>query len=169
MQIGETAPDFELPDLDGQPHTLAGLRGRIVIVNFWSCECPHAVRTDSSIMAWHQTWGEGVVLLAIASNAGETMEAIAAAARQRHLPFVLVDRQHRVADMYAALTTPQVFVVDGAGRLRYQGAVDDTSFSQRRPRRFFLHEAVQALLAGQSPQVLETRSYGCAIIREALE
>jgi hypothetical protein len=82
---------------------------------------------------------------------------------------VLVDRQHRVADMYAAQTTPHVFVVDGAGRLRYQGAVDDTSFSQRSPSRFFLYEAVQALLAGRSPQVLETRPYGCAIIREALE
>ncbi|MBK7316728.1 redoxin domain-containing protein [Candidatus Villigracilis affinis] len=49
MQINQSAPDFELPDLDGNLHRLSHYRGRIVIVNFWSCECPHSERTDKAI------------------------------------------------------------------------------------------------------------------------
>jgi len=169
MRIKDRAPDFELPDLDGRLHRLSEQRGRIVVLNFWSCECPHAVRTDSLLTRWQEHWGEQVVLLPIASNANETIEALAAVSERRRLPRILVDRQHVVADLYAAVTTPHVFVVDREGRLRYSGAVDDTSFAQRAPARFFLREAVRALLADGSPRLTETQPYGCAIVREALE
>jgi hypothetical protein len=74
-----------------------------------------------------------------------------------------------VADLYQALTTPHVFVIDRDGILRYAGAVDDVSFRQRRPTRFYLDEAVEALLDGQLPAVAETPAYGCTIVREAVE
>ena len=63
-------PDFELPDLNGRPRSnrLSDYRGRIVIVNFWSCECPHSERTDRAIMAMFVQWREDVVLLPIAAN-----------------------------------------------------------------------------------------------------
>ncbi|MFH1185674.1 MAG: redoxin domain-containing protein [Chloroflexota bacterium] len=169
VRIDEIAPDFELPDLDGRLHRLGDYRERIVVLNFWSCDCPHAVRTDDLITAWRERWGEAVEVLLIASNANETPAAMAAAARARRLPMILVDRQHVVADLYAAQTTPEVYVIDRQGRLRYRGAVDDTSFAQRMPKSLFLEQAVAALLAGESPRVSETRSYGCAIVREALE
>ncbi len=63
VEINGPAPDFELPDLDGTLHRLRDYRGRIVIVNFWSCECPHAERTDRAIMAMFVQWSEEVVLL----------------------------------------------------------------------------------------------------------
>jgi hypothetical protein len=59
-----------------------------------------------------------------------------------------------------------VFVVDRDGILRYRGAVDDITFRQRQATRFFLREAVEALLAGRQPDVGETPAYGCAIVRE---
>jgi len=71
--------------------------------------------------------------------------------------------------MCAAQTTPRVFVLDREGRLRYRGALDDTSFAQRVPTRVSLEDAVQALLAGKSPCASETRPHGCTIVREALE
>ena len=140
-----------------------------MVINFWSCDCPHVVRADRLITEWCESWGQDVVLLPIASNATESPEAVTAAARQRRLPRVLLDRQHLVADLYAAQTTPQAFVVDREGRLRYRGAIDDTSFQQRLPSRYFLKEALQALIAGEVPRVSETNPYGCAIVRHALE
>ena len=169
MRIDEIAPDFELPDLDGQLHRLSDHRGRVVVMNFWSCNCPHSVRTDDLIRAWRERWGEAVEVLTIAPNANESPMAMAAVARERRLPMILVDAQHVVADLYAAQTTPEVCVIDRQGRLRYRGAVDDTSFAQRTPKRFFLEQAVAEVLAGESLKVSETRSYGCAIVREALE
>jgi hypothetical protein len=139
------------------------------VVNFWSCECPHVERTDHSLMAMSVQWGEQVVLLPIAANAIETDEAIVAAAYARRLPLVLIDRDHAVADLYDARTTPHVFVVDSRGLLRYRGAVDDVNFGKRRPTRFYLEEAVEALLEGREPELTETPAYGCSIVRQALE
>jgi peroxiredoxin len=169
MELNELAPDFELPDLDGGLHRLSDYRGRIVIVNFWSSECPHAERTDRELMAMSVQWGSEVVLLPIGANRSESADAMAAVAQARRLPLVLHDREHVVADLYEAQTTPHVFVMDRIGMLRYRGAVDDVNFGQRRPRRFFLGEAVEALLAGRLPPLAETPAYGCAIVREAVE
>ncbi len=169
MHINEPVPDFDLPDLNGDLVQLSELRGKIVIVNFWSCECPHSERTDRQIMSMFVQWRDDVVLLSVAANRIETPEAIAQAARTRRLPFVLLDAEHWVADLYGAQTTPHVFVVDRHGILRYRGAVDNVSFRQRRPTRFYLDEAVEALLAGHFPPIPETPAYGCAIVREAVE
>ena len=71
-----------------------------------------------------------------------------------------------MADAWGAQTTPHVFVVDEAGVLRYQGAVDDVTFRQREPKRFYVKEAVDALLAGRLPEIASTPAYGCTIVRE---
>jgi peroxiredoxin len=166
MDINRLAPDFELRGLDGRIHRLSDYRGRIVIVNFWSAECPHVVRADASMLAALNRWGAQVVLLTIASNANESPSVLEEAARSRGLPTVLIDAGHIVADAYAAQVTPEVFVVDRAGVLRYRGAVDDTSFRQRVPTRFYLEEAVDALLSDRLPSITEFPAFGCSIIRE---
>jgi peroxiredoxin len=76
MKIDQAAPDFELPDLDGKMHTLSEYRGNIVIVNFWSCECPHSERADSLMMKSLETWGREVVLLSIAANRNESAQSV---------------------------------------------------------------------------------------------
>ena len=169
VEINQPAPDFELPDLNGDLVRLGNLRGKIVILNFWSCECPHSERTDRDLMAMFVQWRDDVVLLPIAANRIESPEAVAEAARIRHLPTVLMDAEHRVADLYEAVSTPQVFVIDREGILRYGGAPDDVSFRQRRPTRFYLDEAVEALLDGRLPALAQTPAYGCSIVREAVE
>lgn len=166
MLLNAPAPDFELPDLQGNVHKLSDYRGRIVIVNFWSAECPHSERTDRSTMACLVQWGVDVEMLSIAANRSEPAEVVAEAARARRLPMVLLDPEHIVADMYEAVTTPHTFIVDREGILRYRGAVDDVTFRQRKATRFFLEAAVEALLDGHLPEIQETPAYGCAIVRE---
>jgi peroxiredoxin len=165
-QINQPAPDFELPDPQGKVHTLSEYRGRIVIINFWSCECPHAERTDQWIMQSLAKWNADVALLPIAANRNESAQGVEEAARARGLPTVLLDAEHVVADLYEAVTTPHVFVVDGDGILRYRGAVDDVTFRNRKATRFFLNEAVEALIDGRLPALTEMPAYGCTIVRE---
>jgi peroxiredoxin len=166
LNINHPAPNFELPDLEGRMHRLSQYRGKIVLINFWSCECPHSERTDRALMAMFVQWREEVVLLSIASNRNESVEAVKEAAGTRRIPTVLLDADCRVADLYEAQTTPHVFVIDREGILRYCGAVDDVTFRQRTPTRFFLDEAVESLLEGRSPAVTESPAYGCTIVRE---
>jgi hypothetical protein len=140
--------------------------GRIVILNFWSAECPHSERTDHYLLSLLPGWEGKVVLLSIAANRNESAPVVEQAARARCLPTVLVDVQQVVSNRYGAVTTPQVFLVDRDGILRYRGAVDDVTFRQRQATRSFLREAVEALLSGRLPEVRETPAYGCAIVRE---
>ncbi len=86
--------------------------------------------------------------------------------KSRRLPIVLIDADHSVADLCDAQTTPHIFVIDRDGILRYRGAVDDITFRRRKPTRFFLEEAVEALLDGHLPTLSETPAYGCTIVRE---
>lgn len=166
MQLNQPAPDFELPDLQDTLHRLGDFRGRIVIINFWSCECPHSERADGLLVKWLEEWGGEVELLSVAANRNESARSVEEAVRSRSLPTVLLDAEHVVADLYQAVTTPHVFVVDRDGILRYRGAVDDVTFRQRTAARFFLKEAVDALLEENMPALTETPAYGCAIVRE---
>ena len=82
LQLNELAPEFTLPDLDGRIHMLSDYRGRIVIVNFWSAECPHAKRFDADITTCLAQWGADVALLSVASNANELDGLFTVVARQ---------------------------------------------------------------------------------------
>jgi peroxiredoxin len=167
LELNQPAPDFTLPDLDERIHMLSDYRGRIVIVNFWSAECPHAERFDTDITTWLTKWGAQVALLSIASNANEPDEKLAAVSRRRKLPILLKDADQTVADRYEAQTMPHAFVIDRQGVLRYRGAVDDVTFRQREPTRFYLQEAVEALLTDRLPEVAEVKPFGCTIVRHS--
>jgi peroxiredoxin len=164
--LNQPAPDFALPDLEGRLVRLGQLRGQVVVLNFWSAECPWAERTDRELQAYSEAWGARVVVLRIASNANEPDEILRAASQTRNLALILKDSAAQVAELYAAQTTPHLFVVDAEGFLRYRGAFDDVTFRQRAPTRFFLREAVDAILAGRPPDPAETPAYGCTIVRE---
>ena len=165
MQLNQPVRDFELPDLQGRNHKLSDYRGRIVILNFWSAECPHSERTDRYLIACLDEWKE-VVVLSIASNRNESVQMVEEAAKTRRIPTILIDAEQVVADLYEAVTTPHVFVVDREGILRYRGAVDNVKFRQPKPTRVYLEEAIEALLDRRNPALTETPAFGCAIVRE---
>jgi peroxiredoxin len=166
VEIHQPATDFELPDLQGSLHQLSDYCGKIVLLNFWSAECPHSERADRQLVDLLEKWNGEVILLSIAANRNEPIQTLAEAAKARRVPTVLLDSEHRVADAYGAVTTPHVFVIDRDGILRYRGAVDDVTFRQRTATRYFAREAVEALLEGRRPTPDDTPAYGCAIVRE---
>lgn len=165
-QVGRPAPLFSLPDTQGNVHNLQDWAGKIVVLNFWSPECPWVERVDLALQQAQAAWGDRVVICPVASNLNESFKSIHEVSIARGLPFVLIDGQQQAADAYGALTTPHLFVVDAAGLLRYRGALDDVTFRQRVPTRFYLQSAVDALLRGKTPEPCETAAYGCALVRD---
>ncbi len=179
MLINTPAPDFSLPitsspinGLLDRPESLSRSKslseylGTIVVVNFWSAECPWSERADKHLLALLNQFPGKVVILPIASNLNESSELIAQAIHQRGLDFVLADNGCALADAWDAQTTPHAYVIDQSGILRYQGAIDDVTFRQRSAERFYVEEAVLALLDGHLPDVQETQPYGCTIVRD---
>ena len=169
MQLNQPAPDFELRDTDGHVHRLGDYRGRIVILNFWSAECPQCERVDSDLLTCLREWTGRATLLTLAANVNEMDENLATIARTRGMSPVLLAHRTPVPDEYEAKTTPHLFVVDASGFLRYRGAYDDVTFRQRTPTKSYLKDAVEALLANRLPEVAEAAPYGCAVIRFVLE
>ena len=166
LENGTKAPDFTLSDLDDFPHSLTDYAGQVVILNFWSAECPWSSRADEQILESMQKWADSVSYLPIASNVNESRESISDAAQARNISLLLLDVEHKVADLYGAITTPHIFVIDPEGNLRYQGALDDVTFRQRTPTINYLVMAVEAILISTSPEPDLTPSYGCTVVRD---
>ncbi len=166
INILEPAPLFTLPDLTGVIHTLEQYRSRIILLNFWSAECPWALRADKSVQEFLPRLEPQVMLLQIASNANESLPELKKAASERDLPLVLQDANQQVARMYGAFTTPHFFIIDERGLLRYQGAFDDVTFRKREPDRQYVQEAVTALLEGKDPPITSSTPYGCTLVWE---
>ena len=165
LLIGQPAPLFQLTDLSSRPVALASFLGRPVLLNFWSAECPWVERTDAQLLPFK----DRVSLVSIACNANEPASLIQQTALARGLPLVLLDPDQAVADLYGAFITPHLFLIDPGGVLRYQGAPDDVTFRRREPSRFYLQEALQAMLSGHAVSPAETPPYGCTIVRAFLE
>jgi peroxiredoxin len=165
VSIDSQAPLFQLPDLKGMDHSLINLRGRIVVLTFWSAECTWCDRVDRELLTYLSAWKEQVEVWWIASNANESHELIEHVASERHLPTVLIDNHQEVADLYGAQTTPHFFMIDKLGKLQYQGAWDDITFRQRAATQVFVPQAVEALMNNQPLKVHQTPAYGCVLVR----
>ncbi len=164
--LNQPAPDFALPDLNGKIHRLSNYRGVIVLINFWSAECPWSAYCDAEIQSQGIAWGEQVTHLRVASNRNESEALLMEVANSRGLDLILKDSNAVVADLYQAQTTPHLFVVDRNGILRYAGGFSDQTYRQRVARRFYLKEAMEAVLSGHTPSLAQVPPYGCAIVRE---
>ena len=79
----------------------------------------------------------------------------------RGVPY-LRDESQQVARAYDAKTTPDVFVIDSGGRVRYRGA-PDSDYDDPSENAAWLREALDAVLAGQEPSRPETKPVGCSI------
>ena len=170
-EVGEKAPMFSLESLTGGEYSLKRSAGKVVVLTFWSAECPWSRKADKYIKSqdYSAEWGDEVVHWRIASNANETEAELMEAAAERQVEPVLLDTNNEVADLYGAMTTPHVYVVDSQGVLRYAGALNDATWREPEPTKDYLGEAVAAAKKGRSPEPAETPGRGCTIVRYKLD
>ena len=164
IKTGAAAPDFTLKDLEDNHHSLVDHRGKITVIIFWSAECPWSARADKTLNRMKSEWGSNVVVLTIAANTNESVEEKTEAASERGISPLLLDEKGLVAKLFGAAITPEVYLIDQEGILRYQGAFDDANFRQPEPSRNYLWEAVEAVLADENPVPGEVPAYGCTIV-----
>ena len=170
LALGDTAPSYELRDTAGQTWSLVGAEEAPATVVVFTCNhCPYA-------LAWHDRIGDaareyasrGVRFLAINPNDGDRYPRDSYEAMQRRvaaedwpMPY-LHDAQQEVARAFGAKTTPDLFVLDAAGVLRYRGA-PDADHDDPSLRAQWLRDALDAVLAGAVPDRASTQPVGCSI------
>jgi peroxiredoxin len=166
--LNRLAPDFTLSVVDGGRLSLSDWRGLVVVINFWSAECAWSRRADVLLVYRLLTWeSKGVRVVGVASNGNESESEIRYEMQNRHLNYpVVIDSDHRMADLYKAETTPHFFVLDRQGLARYVGALDDATAEVRDARTYYLDRAVTALLNNRSPEPTFTPAYGCTLVRQ---
>jgi peroxiredoxin len=166
LAVGDRAPAFTLPDTEGAEHSLDG--GPAVVV-FTCNHCPYALAWQDRIVQAARDYADrGVRFLAINSNDADryprdSFEAMRERVRTEDWPLpYLHDESQAVARDYGAKTTPDVFVVDAGGVLRYRGA-PDADYDDPSQDAAWLRSALDAVLEGRAPDPAETEPVGCSI------
>lgn len=172
IRIGILAPAFDLPGVDGNNHTLAGmLEGRrAAVVLFWCNHCPYVSSYEERIKKMALRYAPKKVAFVLINPDNETthpedsMENMKKRAAAAGYPFpYLRDKDGSVALAYEAGTIPEAFVVDSTGAVRYAGKIDDCWQSERRVKRHPLRDALEDVLHDRDVAVKTTTSVGCAI------
>lgn len=125
--VGDRAPDFTLPTLNGNPVSLADYRGNIVFLSFWATWCPPCREEMPSMESLYQRLKmRGFEILAVSIDTqGE--DVVRPFVTEYAITFpVLLDPDNRISRLYVLTGVPETFVIDGDGiiLLKIIGAQD---------------------------------------------
>lgn len=181
LAIGASAPDFDLPGVDGKNHRLADYAdAEILAVVFLCNHCPSAQGAESRVKALIESFAEeSFQLVAISPNDpqsvrlnelgyslyGDTLDEMKLHAAEYTLtyPYLYDGETQSVSLAYGVTATPQVFLFDKERKLRYTGRIDDSRFGDPATiKKHDAREAVAAILAGASISEPVTRAHGCS-------
>jgi peroxiredoxin len=182
LAVGDKAPmtDYKMEDTGGRTHSLASLAGEKGLLVIFSCNtCPFVVGREGKSEGWEGRYNAvyaqasklGIGSVLVNSNEAkradvDSKEAMKAqiAEKKYRMPYV-IDANHKLADAFGARTTPHVYLFNKDMELVYVGAIDDNVDSAKEVKQHYLSDAMEALAAGKSIEVSNTKPIGCSIKR----
>ena len=167
--VGSAAPDFSLTTLDGKSFSLAQAvkSHKAVVVMFIATKCPYSNAYNDRMRDMSAAYEkQGILFVGINSNKTEPAEEVASHAKQHGFAFPLMkDPGNKVADLYDASHTPEIYVVDPQGKLVYHGRIDENYEDPNHVTSPDLKNALDQLLGGKTIVKAETKAFGCSIKR----
>jgi len=171
LPIGSAAVDFQLKGVDGKSYSLKSFGDKKAVVVVFSCNhCPYAQAYEKRLVdIQHDYQSKGITLVAINSNDDvnypeDSFENMIRRAKEKQFNFPYVrDETQDTAKAYGAICTPHTFVFGKNRTLQYKGRIDDNWKEPSAVKTRDLRNALDAILAGRSPEVSETRPFGCSI------
>jgi peroxiredoxin len=175
-RIGAPAPAFTLTDSNGRALSLADFKGKTVVLEWTSHECPYVGKhyRGNNMQALQKKWtGQGVVWLSVISS-GPGKEGHVSPQQANKLTAdrgaaptaVLLDPTGKTGRAYGAKTTPHMYVINGEGALVYMGGIDDkptARLEDLKRARNFVDEALSEISQGKPVSVTSARAYGCSV------
>jgi peroxiredoxin len=173
---GTTAPDFKGTDSNGVQHSLSEYRGKYVVLEWANKGCPYDQKhyLSGNMENLQKEWtAKGVVWLSVISSAPGQQGYVTPAEENDYLKTmhaaptaVLLDPTGAIGHLYEAKTSPHMFVIDPAGKLIYEGAIDNkptTDQADVKGADNYLNDALDASMSGKPVAVTTTRPYGCSV------
>lgn len=181
IEPGATAPEFDLPGVDGRNHTLAEYSEADILAILFTCNhCPSAQGAESRVKQLVSDYADkSFQLVAISPNDplsvrlnelgysvyGDTLEDMRKHAidNEFNFPFLYDGETQEVSKAFGAMATPHLFIFDKERILRYVGRIDDSKFGD--PATIKTHDAriaIDELLAGNEVSTPKTRAHGCS-------
>jgi len=175
-KVGQAAPDFSAPDLQGKAVKLSDYRGKYVVLEWTNPECPYVQRhyNSGNMPELQKELGsKDVVWLTVNSTnqsssefktpqqMGKWMGEKGAAPKA-----TLIDKDSKVGKLYDARTTPHMYLIDPQGRLIYAGAIDDkrwASAEATKQAKNHVRTALGEAMAGKPVSTAATSPYGCTV------
>ena len=138
---------------------------------FFSCNhCPYAKAIEGRLVELERDYrdrGFRFVVISVndaASYPEDSFDNMKQRALDRAYAFpYLYNEDQTLARALGAVCTPDLYVYDAGRKLRYHGRLDDSPMDPAKVKRRELREAVDALLAGKSPNAAQNPSIGCSI------
>ncbi len=175
VSVGEPAPAFSLTDSNGKSRSLAEFKGKTVVLEWTNADCPFVKKHYAGNMQAQQkqATADGVIWLSINSGGpgkegavdGKGANAVVKTKGAASSAY-LIDSDGKVGKLYGAKTTPHMFVIDGAGVLRYMGGIDSiqSANSADIPNATqYVVQALSELKAGKPVSVSVSQPYGCSV------
>ena len=178
IAIDSLAPDFELTDTFGKKVSLDSFKGKKVVLEWTNHGCPFVAKhykTKNMQSTQELAKSETAIWLSIISSAPGTQGYVTkeeanelTASRNASPAHVLLDPTGKVGMLYSAKTTPQMYVIDEEGYLKYQGAIDDAGgrgfmFKDLLQAKNYVKNALKELSQGQKIVDPITKPYGCSV------
>ena len=171
LKIGDKAPDFTLPGVDGKAYTLDSFRGRKVLAIVFMCNhCPYVQGSIERMKAIQSEFGiKGVQVIGINANdevnyPDDSFDRMVEMSNAKKLNFpYLRDEDQTAAKAYDAQCTPECFVFDGERKLRYHGRIDDNPKDESKVTVTDLRNAIDALIHGRKVAIELAPAIGCSI------
>lgn len=165
------AADFALKAVDGKIYSLKDFSDKKALIIIFTCNhCPYVQAYEDRIIALQKDYAaQAVQIVAINSNdsaqySQDSFESMVQRSAEKSFNFpYLHDADQSVARAYGATHTPHIFLFDSFGILRYTGKIDDDWKNPSNVRRQFLREALDSVLADQTPLQTQTYAIGCSI------
>jgi peroxiredoxin len=114
-RIGDLAPDFTLPTVDGTELTLSQFRGKLVMINFWETTCPACEEETAYLQEVYNEWpADKLEILAV--SVGERAQFVQSFLDTRGLTFpALLDTDEVVKNLYQVSAYPTTFFINPDG------------------------------------------------------
>lgn len=180
LAIGQSAPDFTLPGVDGKTYSLSDFKSNILVIIFTCNHCPTAQTYEDRLIPMVDEYRKkGVDFVAISPNdpqsvrldelgytdLGDDFEDMKIRAEYKgfNFPYLYDGETEETSRKYGPVATPHVFIFDQNRILQYVGNVDDSEEGITASTRHNMRNALDALLAGNIPETQTTKTFGCSI------